>query len=85
MMERFSFTLTYKIADHSLDSESVAESLYQYGCDVLAGIGNQGEVALSFSKEAENIAEAISIAHSEVSAIFPKMVLFKFRNEYGGE
>jgi len=85
MMERFSFTLTYKIADHPLDSESVAESLYQYGCDVLAGIGNQGEVALFFSKEAENITEAILTAHSEVSAIFPEMVLYKFINECGGE
>lgn len=81
MMECFDFTLTYKIADHSLDSESVAEALYQHGCDVLVGIGNQGEVTLLFSKEAENIAEAVLAAHSEVSSIFPEMVLFKFRNE----
>lgn len=85
MMESFSFTLTYKIAGHPLDSESVAESLYQYGCDVLVGIGNQGEVALFFSKEAENITEAILTAHSEVSAIFPEMVLYKFINECRGK
>ena len=85
MTERFNFTLTYKIAEYSLDSETVAETLYQCGCDVLAGVGNQGEVALLFSVEAENIAKAVLIAHSEVSAICPEMILFKFRNKCGGK
>jgi len=71
-MGHYDFTLRFALGQFDADPEACLESLATEGCDdALIGLGNNGRIALSFTREAPSAYDAIVSALSEVRRAIP--------------
>jgi len=71
-MGHYDFTLRFALGQSDADPESCLESLATEGCDdALIGLGNNGRIALNFTREAPSAYDAIVSALSEVRRAIP--------------
>jgi hypothetical protein len=71
-MTEYDFLLRFDLPDPSVDPERFVESLYEAGCDdATVGIGQQGRIALSFTREAPSATEAVASAIADVRKAIP--------------
>jgi hypothetical protein len=72
-MKLYEFTLKFALPDASQDPANYIEQLAQAGCDdALIGIGQQGRIALQFSREANTAFAAITSAIKDVKTAIPR-------------
>ncbi len=77
-MREYEFTLKFSLQDASLDPEVYVEQLGAQGCDdALIGIGQNGRIALNFTREASAAFDAISSAISDVKRVIPDAKLIE--------
>lgn len=77
-MGRYDFTLKFEFSDHDTDPEQYVEKLLAGGCDdALIGLGQQGRIALDFSREARSADEAVISALSDIQRIIPGVKLIE--------
>lgn len=77
-MKKYEFTLQFSLQDASIDPEVYVEQLGAGGCDdALIGIGQNGRIALEFSREANSAIESISTAISDVKRVIPDVRLIE--------
>ncbi|MDN3522076.1 helix-turn-helix transcriptional regulator [Halomonas ramblicola] len=70
-MTDYDFTLKFAIP-YGLDMEVLETRLFKAGCDdALVGLGQQGRLALEFSREAASAEEAITSAMVDVKRAIP--------------
>lgn len=71
-MNQYDFTLKYSLARSSADPGAYLENLAIAGCDdALVGIGNNGRIALGFTRNANSAREAMLTALADVKAAIP--------------
>ncbi len=71
-MSEFDFLLKFDLADTNPDPDKFVDALYEAGCDdATIGIGQNGRVALSFTREAESAIEAVTSAIADVKKAIP--------------
>jgi hypothetical protein len=84
-MTEYDFLLKFDLPDPNVDPAEFVEALYEAGCDdATVGIGQQGRVALSFTREANSATEAVSSAISDVRKAIPKAKLIEARPDLVG-
>lgn len=77
-MKEFEFTLRYRLAEPKDNPEVYLDLLAEAGCDdALVGIGQNGRVALNFTRQANSAFEAISSAISDVQQAIPTTTLIE--------
>ena len=71
-MGQYNFTLKFALAHPDANPESFIKSLMKEGCDdALVGIGNLGQIALDFTREADSAQEAVISALRDVKRAIP--------------
>ncbi len=71
-MGHYDFTLRFALGQSDADPGACLESLATEGCDdALIGLGNNGRIALNFTREAPSAYDAIVSALSEVRRAIP--------------
>lgn len=74
----YTFTLKYQLADDDRDTDALVERLGEAGCDdALVGIGQQGRLALEFTREAADADEAVRSALADVRGAVPSARLIE--------
>ena len=74
----YTFTLKYRLAPHDSDPDVLVERLGASGCDdALVGTGKAGRLALEFTREARNAAEAVRSALADVQRAIPSAQLIE--------
>lgn len=77
-MTLYEFTLKFALPDANKDPANYIEQLAQAGCDdALIGIGQQGRIALQFSREANNAFAAITSAIKDVKTAIPNAAIIE--------
>jgi hypothetical protein len=72
MAKEFQFDLIFALPRDDLNKDAVVDALYEAGCDdALIGLGNPGQVALSFTRRAKTRAKAIESATQAVLGALP--------------
>jgi hypothetical protein len=73
MTAKHDFTLTFDLPDPHEDPSKYLDGLYEVGCnDATVGVGKRGSIALSFTREAESLEDAVRSALEEVAKVIPK-------------
>lgn len=71
-MGHYDFTLRFALGQSDADPEACLESLAAEGCDdALIGLGNNGRIALNFTRQAPSAYDAVFSALSEVRTAIP--------------
>lgn len=71
-MGQYDFTLRFALGQSNADPEACLESLATEGCDdALIGLGNNGRIALNFTRRAPSAYDAILSAMSDVKRAIP--------------
>ena len=84
-MKKYEFTLKFSLQDASIDPEVYVEQLGAGGCDdALIGIGQNGRIALEFSREVDSSIESISTAISDVKRVMPDVRLIEATPDLDG-
>ncbi len=84
-MNEYEFTLKYKLPEASSNPESHLKALDDAGCDdALIGIGQQGRIALSFSREASSANEAMLSAIENIKQAIPNIKLIEVSPDFVG-
>src|SRR5690606_27543650 len=74
----YTFTLKFQLVDENGDPSELVERLGEAGCDdALVGIGRRGRLALEFTREANNAAEAVLSALRDVKQAIPSARLIE--------
>ncbi|MBV4553841.1 DNA-binding protein [Pseudomonas sp. SWRI102] len=74
----FIFTLKYQLADDGYAMDELVERLGEAGCDdALVGIGQPGRLALEFTRDAPDAAEAVLSALDDVRRAVPSAKLIE--------
>lgn len=74
----YTFVLKYQLGEDDRDADALVERLGAGGCDdALVGTGRPGRLALEFTREAPNAAEAIHSALEDVARIIPSAKLIE--------
>src|SRR5690606_13069027 len=74
----YTFTLKFQLVDENGDLSELVERLGEAGCDdALVGIGQPGRLALEFTREANNAAEAVLSALRDVKQAIPSARLIE--------
>lgn len=77
-MTEYDFLLKFNLPDHETDPESFIDALYEAGCDdATIGIGQNGRVALNFTREAASAFSAVSSAIADVKKAIPEASLIE--------
>ncbi|GGD55724.1 helix-turn-helix transcriptional regulator [Lacimicrobium alkaliphilum] len=77
-MNEYDFTLKFAYVDQSVDDENLIEQLGEVGCDdAIIGLGQKGRIALQFTRQAENAANAITSAIRQVKSVIPDAKLIE--------
>lgn len=72
------FTLKYQLAEHDRDADALVEQLGEAGCDdALVGIGQPGQLALEFTREADTEQAAVRSALADVKRAIPSARLIE--------
>lgn len=84
-MRRYDFTLRFALAHSDADPEMHLEGLAREGCDdAIVGLGNNGRIALNFTRQAPSAYEAISSALSAVRRAIPDAKLVEVNPDLVG-
>ena len=84
-MSEYEFTLKFRLPDVNADPEQFIDALAQAGCDdATVGVGQQGRVALDFTREAANALEAIVSAVQAVKDAIPGAELVEASPDFVG-
>jgi hypothetical protein len=84
-MNEYEFTLKFRLPDASADPEQFIDALAEAGCDDAAvGIGQQGRIALDFTREAASALEAIVSAVQAVKSAIPGAELVEASPDFVG-
>ena len=84
-MSEYEFTLKFRLPDVNADPEQFIDALAQAGCDdASVGVGQQGRVALDFTREAANALEAIVSAVQAVKDAIPGAELVEASPDFVG-
>lgn len=79
------FTLKYQLAEHDRDVNAMVERLGEAGCDdALVGIGQPGQLALEFTREANSAQEAVRSALADVKRAIPSARLIEAAPDFVG-
>ncbi|MCW8840367.1 MAG: DNA-binding protein, partial [Gammaproteobacteria bacterium] len=71
-MNEYDFTLKFSLPDVDASPEAYVDALIAAGCDdALIGIGQQGRVALNFTREAGSAMEAVQSAIKNIRQVVP--------------
>ena len=72
----YTFTLKYQLAEDNRDPYGLVERLGEAGCDdALVGVGQSGRLALEFTRDAPDAAEAVLSALGDVRQALPSAKL----------
>lgn len=78
MMNEYDFTLKFSLPYPETSAEEYVDALNAAGCDdALIGIGQQGRIALNFTREADSAMHAVQSAIKEVRQVIPKSRLIE--------
>lgn len=81
-MTYYDFTLKYRLSTASENPETHLSALAVSGCDdATIGLGKPGFIALSFSREAQNLNQALQSACSDVQQAIPNACLIEANTE----
>jgi len=84
-MKEYEFALKFSLQDASIDPEAYIEQLGAEGCDdAIIGIGQNGRIALGFTREANSAFEAISSAITDVKRVIPDAKLIEATPDFVG-
>jgi hypothetical protein len=84
-MKEYEFTLKFSLQDASINPEVYVGQLDAEGCDdALIGIGQNGRIALDFTRESNSAFEAISSAISDVKRVIPNARLIEATPDFVG-
>jgi len=84
-MTDYEFTLKFSLPDSGADPNQYIEVLASSGCDdALIGVGQNGRIALDFTRSAKSAFEAISTALQDVRKAIPKAVLVEASPDFVG-
>lgn len=84
-MREYEFTLKFRLPDANADAEQFIDALAEAGCDdATVGIGQQGRIALAFTREASSAVEAIVSAVQEVRSAIPGAELAEASPDFVG-
>src|SRR5690606_34686528 len=84
-MSEYEFTLKFRLPDASADPGQFIGALAEAGCDDAAvGIGQQGRIALDFTREAASALDAIISAIQAVKAAIPGAELIEASPDFVG-
>lgn len=84
-MHEYEFTLKFRLPDASADPEQFIDALAEAGCDDAAvGVGQQGRIALAFTRKAASASEAIVSAVQEVRGAIPGVELVEASPDFVG-
>jgi predicted DNA-binding transcriptional regulator AlpA len=77
-MSEYDFTLKFSLPDPQISAEQYVDALIGAGCDdALIGIGQQGRIALNFTREANSAREAVGSAINEIRQVIPAAKLIE--------
>ena len=84
-MSEYEFTLKFRLPDANADPGQFIDALAETGCDDAAiGIGQQGRIALDFTREAASALDAIISAIQAVKAAIPDAELIEASPDFVG-
>ena len=84
-MSEYEFTLKFRLPDVDADPEQFIDALAEAGCDdATVGIGQQGRIALDFTREAADALEAIVSAVQAVKGAIPGAELIEASPDFVG-
>lgn len=84
-MSEYEFTLKFRLPDANSDPEQFIDALAEAGCDdAVIGIGQQGRIALDFTREAANALVAIVSAVQAVKSAIPGAELVEASPDFVG-
>jgi len=84
-MTEYEFTLKYRLPDAEADPEQFIDALAEAGCDdATIGIGQQGRIALDFTREAASALDAVVSAVHAVKAAIPGAELVEAAPDFVG-
>lgn len=71
-MREHEFTLKFRLPDANTAPDQFVDALAEVGCDdATVGVGQQGRIALAFTRQADNAVEAVASAVQDVRAAVP--------------
>jgi len=77
-IEQYDFTLKFALGYSDADPETYLKRLAEEGCDdALVGLGQNGRIALNFTRNAPSACDAILSALSDVKRAIPDAKLFE--------
>ncbi|WP_243448451.1 helix-turn-helix transcriptional regulator [Candidatus Thiosymbion oneisti] len=84
-MKDYEFTLKYRLGEACEDPEQYLGALAEAGCeDAVVGIGQNGRISLSFTRESESALAAISSALEDVQRAIPDAKLVEATPDFVG-
>ncbi|MFU8833362.1 MAG: helix-turn-helix transcriptional regulator [Wenzhouxiangella sp.] len=79
------FQLIFQLPENAPPANEMVEALAEAGCDdAIVGTGHPGRIALEFSREAENVQQAIDSAIDNVQTALPSAELIEAAPDYAG-
>ena len=84
-MKEYEFTLKFSLKDATDDPEAYIEKLGAVGCDdALVGIGQNGRIALNFTRESSSAFDAVYSALADVKRAIPDAALVEATPDFVG-
>ena len=84
-MTDYEFTLKFALPDANDDPDRHIEALAEAGCDdALVGVGQNGRIALDFTRSAKSAFEAVSSALRDVRKAIPDAALIEASPDFVG-
>ncbi len=84
-MNDYDFTLKFTLHNADIDFDQLVERLAEAGCDdALVGIGQNGRIALNFTRNSNSAYEAISSALTDVKKAIPYAKLVEATPDFVG-
>lgn len=84
-MQTYDFTLKFSLENDMDNVDAVVEKLAEAGCDdALIGVGQEGRIALNFTREAASAFDAISSAILDVKKVLPTSKLIEATPDFVG-
>ena len=84
-MNTYEFTLKFTLGDPTGDPDQFLDRLADAGCDDAAiGVGQQGRIALDFTREARSASQAILSALRDVKRAIPEAKLVEASPDFVG-
>lgn len=84
-MHEYDFTLKFKFSNGTNNSDFYIEQLGNNGCDdALIGIGQNGKIALNFTRESDTALDALCTAIKDVKGVIPDAELIEATPDFVG-